>query len=228
MKFKSQVYTQASGSIGGIVYSHNRGGMYTRGRSIPTNPNTTRQALARAAMNAAVQAWNALTDAQRAGWDNYAQNTPVTNKLGDSIILSGQNQFIRSNAYRIRAGATQVATAPTVYNTGEPPTEITDISFATPTVNVDFELAVATSDDGDVALQLGFSLNAGRTYYGGPYQFGTLTAVPTATSGAAAATANEGDFTVPIVIGARIPIRLVMLYDDGRVSQPFTKVQVIT
>ena len=43
MKFTSQVYTQASGSVGGLTYSHNRSGMYTRARSTPTDPASTLQ-----------------------------------------------------------------------------------------------------------------------------------------------------------------------------------------
>lgn len=227
MKFKSQVFTQASGSIGGQTFSHNRGGMYTRARAIPTNPNSPRQALARAALTASVMQWNSLTDAQRAGWDNYAQNTPVTNVLGDQIILSGQQQFVRSNSYRIRAGLAVVSAAPVIFNTGEAWTSISSAVFVDPDLTVSGVMSTAASDDGDVAGQLGFSLNAGRTYYGGPYQFGATNALAAA-SNAPSVVISTSDVDVPIVIGNRIPIRVRNLYDDGRVSAEFRDVVTIT
>lgn len=227
MKFKSQVYTAVSGSIGGITYSHNAGGMYTRARAIPTNPNTPRQMSARAAMNAVVQAWNSvLTAAQRTGWANYAQNTPVTNPLGDQIILSGQQQYLRSNAYRVRAGLSPVNDAPTIFNTGEPITAMGAPTFVDPTLTVQCLFGTPTSDDGNILFQLGFSLNAGQTFYAGPYQFGNATAVAAAASFQAATVANT-DVTVPIVIGNRITMRARVAYDDGRLSEPFRDVQTV-
>lgn len=221
MKFKSQVYTQASGSIGGITYSHNAGGMYTRARAIPTNPNTPRQVSARAAMNSVVQAWNSvLTAAQRTGWANYAQNTPVTNALGDQILLSGQQQYIRTNAYRVRAFLPRVDTAPVIFNTGEPVTSIISGIFVDPTLTLTGGMSTAASDDGDTLVQLGFSLNAGQTFYKGPYQFGAATALAAAAV-LVTPTVDTTDVTVPIVIGNRITFRIRNAYDDGRLSQPF-------
>jgi len=43
MKFKSPILSQASGSIAGITFSHNRGGMYVRARAVPTNPGSPQQ-----------------------------------------------------------------------------------------------------------------------------------------------------------------------------------------
>ncbi|KKM06452.1 hypothetical protein LCGC14_1743870, partial [marine sediment metagenome] len=47
MLFKSGLITQGSGSIGGLTASHNRGGMYFRARTIPTNPATSFQTVVR-------------------------------------------------------------------------------------------------------------------------------------------------------------------------------------
>lgn len=113
MKFKSEVLTQASGSIGGTTYAHNRGGLYRRARSIPTNPNSTKQQAARAAFASASQAWAALTTGQRDAWAAYAQATPLTNVFGDEQILSGQQMYVRNTAFALRCGLAALTDAPT-------------------------------------------------------------------------------------------------------------------
>ncbi|KKL73251.1 hypothetical protein LCGC14_2076760, partial [marine sediment metagenome] len=52
-----------SGSIGGTVYSRNRGGAYIRNRAIPVDPNTSFQINVRAILAAQSQNWADLTDA---------------------------------------------------------------------------------------------------------------------------------------------------------------------
>lgn len=116
MKFRSQVYTAVSGSIGGLTYSHNKGGMYTRGRATPTNPNTAAQQDARMAMSTLSTAWrDSLTAAQRIAWEAYAVNTPVADAFGEPLVLSGQQMYIRCNAPRVRAALARVDDGPTVF-----------------------------------------------------------------------------------------------------------------
>lgn len=113
MKFTSALVTAASGSIGGMTASRNRGGSYLRGRVIPVNPNTERQGIARANMASAVHAWtNTLTDANRQAWISYAQATPTTDVLGNSLVLSGQQMFIKSALPRLVADLAIVEAGP--------------------------------------------------------------------------------------------------------------------
>ncbi|GAH29138.1 unnamed protein product, partial [marine sediment metagenome] len=95
MKFKSALLTQASGSIGGITFSHNAGGMYTRARATPTKQEQGHQAFARTRMIAAVCAWNLVSEVERYYWKWYGENTDWTNSLGATIKLTGRAHFIR-------------------------------------------------------------------------------------------------------------------------------------
>lgn len=84
-----------SGSIGGTVFSHNKGGAYVRNRSIPTNPDTASQQNVRAILSAQSQSWSDRTAAERAAWEQWASQNPITNALGDSILMSGHQSYIK-------------------------------------------------------------------------------------------------------------------------------------
>ncbi len=103
-----------SGSIGGTVYSRNRGGAYIRNRAIPVDPNTTAQQNARAILSNQSQAWQGLTDSQRAAWSNWAKQNPVTNTLGNSILLSGHQAYVQLNARLDLDDQTQISLPPIV------------------------------------------------------------------------------------------------------------------
>ena len=109
MLFKSALITQASGSIGGMTASRNKGGAYFRARALPTNPNTPEQQAVRGYLGTLANLWtNVLTPANRVLWDFYAFNVPVINAVGDSIQLTGQQMYIRANVPRLQAGLPRV------------------------------------------------------------------------------------------------------------------------
>lgn len=94
----SAILSAASGSMGGLVFSHNKGGMYTRKRVTPTNPRTTLQTAIRSGFKTTSSLWaNALTSAQRAGWIAFALANPVPNRLGAPCIITGLQMFMRFN-----------------------------------------------------------------------------------------------------------------------------------
>ena len=103
---------QLSGSVGGVVASHNKGGAYLRNRTVPTNPNSARQLTARMALASASQAWAVLTQVQRDGWNAYAAATPLVNRLGESITVSGFNMYIRTNSFLASSGESAIDDAP--------------------------------------------------------------------------------------------------------------------
>lgn len=83
MKFKGTIGADLSGSLGGIVASHNRGGTYFRFRSTPVNPRSARQVLVRTIIQQLSDAYaNILTQAQRDAWDNWADQTPGFTGIG--------------------------------------------------------------------------------------------------------------------------------------------------
>jgi hypothetical protein len=240
MKFKSQVYTQASGSIGGITYSRNKGGMYTRARSTPTNPNTLRQQIARAAMGGMVNMWNTITEANRETWRLYAANTPVLDKLGEMINLSGQQMFNRTNSfidmmlyYLVAIGGgpslAPLNDGPTTYNTGEPV-----LLSENPTVDagafaMTFAIAAPASDAGVAFLFVGRPQNPGVKFYKGPYQVAAFDAFAATDVGGAFAAADVTDPEnwaseyIPAV-GQFLPVKIRNLFADGRLSQSYEEI----
>ena len=108
-----------SGSVGYTTHARNRAGAYTRNRTKPVNPNSTRQTTVRSGFAAAVDAWtNTLTDTQRAEWNLYAANVPWLNKAGQSMRMTGQNAFIRFYSFYQSCGLVPTSlTAPIIFDT---------------------------------------------------------------------------------------------------------------
>ena len=232
-----------SGSIGGLTASHNKGGQYLRRRSVPTNPNTLRQQLVRSILGGLVNTWSDdLTDAERQAWRDYAQNTPVTDSLGQSMTLSGLNMFVRSNSALAQVVANPglgvslpvLEAAPVVFNTGEPVLAVTEFSavFTTPPGTITFggDLAGPAPVGGSVVLFVAPPQTPGTRYYKGPYQLAAVVGGLTATDTDFTASIDLSDDppawvsdSVPIAAwdGLNVPVRLVVLYVDGRVSQQF-------
>lgn len=234
MKFKSPVYSQVSGSVGGLTYAHAASTMYARARSLPTNPNTTRQVGIRGAVTALSARWNqVLTQAERDGWIAYANASPVTNKLGDPLTLSGQQMYIRCNAVRAQITAwtadftvpvvqALVDTAPSTPGQAVGISSIAAFGVTAGVVGFSANLAAPMDDDGDVVLQAGSLVSGGRAYYRGPYQLAAAGAVAAAATSAvltpdtadpevwwAGVTPAAGDF---------LAWRARILYDDGRIG----------
>jgi hypothetical protein len=90
-----------SGTMGGVVASHNRNGQYFRRWTKPTDPQSATQLRMRDAMGRAVLGWKALTVAQQATWDSYAAGTPWTNKLGEVTYLTGFHMYVRSCSFLV-------------------------------------------------------------------------------------------------------------------------------
>lgn len=228
MKFTSQIVTGASGSIGGTTFSRNRFGMYQRAKGTPVNPNTSRQNVVRADFANAVQSWTLLTEAQRQGWVEYAQNTPTTDALGQSITLTGQQMYVRQFTLRSSFGAPPVTVAPVIFNRGETVSDITAAGMIDDDLVMTFALSQQASADGELALYVGRPQNASRRFYKGPYQLAAFASF----SGAATTvnmtrdTTDEAAWfsqTVP-AIGMHLPVRTRIAYADGRVSTSFRSI----
>lgn len=240
MKIAGGLMGAASGSLAGVTASHNRGGQYLRNRTIPVNPNTARQQVTRSAFGGLVQAWsNELTDVQRAGWREYAANVPVTDTLGNTITLTGQQWFVANNTPRLQADALtgsaldRIDDAPIIFNTGESVLvlEVFTATAGTPeTILLSGLLGGTTGEAGDVLIYIGAPQNPGRQFFKGPYQLAAVSPIA----------ADENNFTtgeldsetdwfssvLPQVatIGSRYPLRVRIAYDDGRLSQVYEEI----
>lgn len=175
MIFKSPVYSQASGSIGGITYSRNRGGMYTRARAIPTNPGTSQQTEVRAALASLTQRWiEVLTPAQRQYWEDYAANVTVPNALGEQIHLTGLQHYIRSGVPRLQVGVALADDGPSVYNLGN----FTPIGTVTADASAQ-EVSIPFTNTDDWAIEptarliayVSRPVNPTVNFWNGPYRF---------------------------------------------------------
>lgn len=209
---------QRSGSIGGTVWSHNKGGVYIRNRSIPVNPNTDRQAAVRVAVRNLSIFWDTeLSQAQRDAWDVYAANVDWMNRLGQSINLTGLNHFIRTNTQNVISGIPRIDTAPGIFDIGD-----AEDALACTASEGTQDLTINGNPAGPWLVEalgwqfyyMGIPQNASRKFFGGPYRF--VTAVP-----------GAGPPPFPIVIaapwpfveGQRIWLRSRIIRGDGRLSE---------
>lgn len=115
MKYIGLLSSAASGKMGGIVASHNRGGQYFRKHSIPTQPRTAAQKLVRNQLQAFSAAFKSLTAAQVQGWNSLALTVTLKSKLGTTYHPTGQQLFVSCNKHLANVGiTTQLSNAPSI------------------------------------------------------------------------------------------------------------------
>jgi hypothetical protein len=173
MKFRSTLLADARGSMGGITASRNKGGSYLRARVKPTNPNSEAQQEVRQAFALAVAAWSALTNDQRNGWNAYADQTPVTDSLGEQVKHSGRAWYVAQAAFLTRVGQNTREEAPATPGLGalgEPTglqiSEEDGISAA---------FTSAAPNAPSILVAIGPPVSPGVLDYHGPYTFAAVT-----------------------------------------------------
>ena len=157
----------ARGKLGGLVFSRNGGGDIIRRYVKPVNPGSVAQLEIRNRLTGLIQAWRALTDAQRLAWNAVKNNFTSKNKVGDTIFLSGQQLFTKFNSNLLAAGEAIVTTPP--INSNEAAITLTELVAAAAdfTLSIDVAAVPVTSavivraTDG---LSPGIS-NAGRSKF---------------------------------------------------------------
>src|SRR3990172_7670510 len=102
----------ASGSIGGVVFSRNRFGPYIRRRATPVTSTSVYALNAKNLFSTASAAWRALTSPQRLAWETWGQTNPVTDSLGQKQVLTGQQAYVQINGRLLTDGAAQVSVPP--------------------------------------------------------------------------------------------------------------------
>lgn len=214
------VFTQISGSLGGITGSHNRGGQYLRARTVPTDPGTLQQTALRNIFGSLANAWQTvLTAAQRAAWDTYAGNVPVVGPLGDPLVLTGQQMYIRNNTPIVQAGLTRVDDGPVEMALADLSPVSIAIAGGASTISVTFSEDDQWVDEDDAALIVLASREQSPAinFFKGPYRLagkidGSSGVPPTSpsnvTSKFAYTSGNKGFVQARCVLA------------DGRVSSP--------
>jgi len=101
--------TDASGKLGGQVFSKNRGGSYVRTKVTPVNPQTTAQMTIRGIFASISSAWSSLLESQRATFNGFVNDYARTDIFGDLRNPSGKNLFQRLNQNLSISGQAQIA-----------------------------------------------------------------------------------------------------------------------
>lgn len=220
---------QMSGSLAGNTFARNKSGNYVRARTVPVNPQSSRQTTVRNNLSFLTEEWNdTLTAAQRTAWAAYAAAVDWVNRLGETVNLSGFNMFVRSGMVALQAGESYVAAGPTELSLPE-----TDSLFSVAisaasgiTVTFDDTLSWADEDTGHMLLYIGTPQNASRTFFRGPWRHhadidGNSTTPPTSPDGPTAVTC----FT--LTEGQRVWVKARIIREDGRCSNEFTADSVL-
>lgn len=220
MKYVSALLTAASGKVRGLVASHNKGGTYFRGKTIPTNPSSTGQVASRNRVSSLVARFRlTLTAVQKAGWATFAANVNVIDRLGNSVLLTSTNWYIKANTIRMQGSFAIVDAPPTTF-------ALSTLSPLTATVTASSTNMVmgwsAVDDWQGNTSTAGVNIYASRpqnstiNYFTGPYQF----------AGNIRSTAGSGTalIALPFVagpVGTKIFYRAVATAVDGRPSSVF-------
>lgn len=234
MKFKSATITQGSGSLAGMTFSHNRGGLYIRSRAVPVNTATTRRTAIKAAFSTVVAAWTGtLTALQRGDWETYAAATPVPDAFGDPQTLTGQAMFIRNNVPRIQAALALADDAPATPGLGPAPNKFTvaEIAVGGADFQITGNLSAGALDDGDVLIYAGVNVGVGVNYYDKGYQFvGAIgvTSTDTTFDNASVGYPPLGASNRSPVEASRLPLRARLASDDGRLSGEYLEIVDVT
>ena len=102
--------TDASGKLGGQVFSKNRGGTYVRTKVTPSNPQTTAQMTVRGIFASISSAWSSLTESDRLSFNNLVDAYATTDIFGDLRNPSGKALFQRLNQNLEISGQAQITT----------------------------------------------------------------------------------------------------------------------
>lgn len=100
--------TDASGKLGGQVFSKNRGGSYVRTKVTPTNPQTTAQMTVRGIFASISSLWSSITEASRLSFNNLVGDYGTTDIFGDLHNPSGKALFQRLNQNLEISGQAQI------------------------------------------------------------------------------------------------------------------------
>lgn len=106
------IISEIRNKIAATVYSKNGSGAIIRNRVTPINRRSTLQTNQRQLLASLASAWRGLTQAQRDGWNGASPNFPQTDSLGQTVTLTGEQLYVRSNANLVLIGQAQIVNAP--------------------------------------------------------------------------------------------------------------------
>ncbi len=160
------------GSVGGTTFARNHYGNYCRNRTKPYNPNSPDQLRARAAVAMLSTYWrDTMSAAQRSAWNAYAAGTNWLNSLGQTIKLTGQAHFVRSQTIRLLVGDSVNPVAPTTPGIPDQATAWTpSADISDNEISIDFTFPVTVNSQ-DYAFFVSQPTSVGRSFFAGPWRF---------------------------------------------------------
>lgn len=222
MKYRSTLMADLRGSMGGVTASRNKGGGYLRARVKPTNPSSEAQQEVRQAFAIAIAAWSTLTTTQRNAWNAYAQQTPVTDSLGEQITHTGRSWYVAQAAFARRLAQPAAENAPLTPGLGalgEP----SGVSLSVAD-GISFNFAASTPGGPSILVAMGPPISEGVVDYHGPY---TFLAATDAASEATDVAVTPGRWGTP-TLGERRPLRFTAYDpDDGRMYNTYTTIVTV-
>lgn len=157
--------TAIVGSHAGNTFSKNKGGAYMKQKVAGVQPRSELQLARRVVIGQlSIYYSNTLTDAQRTSWAVFASTYPTTNRVGNTINLSGQQMFCKLNSQLIDSGTGISATPPVSTAVGTPTSlTITAVSGSVGPITMVNTVASPTGSD-EVWAWLSPPLSPGQSY----------------------------------------------------------------
>jgi len=215
--------TDIRGSIAGNTFSRGRSGLIARARTVPVNPRSSSQSKSRAKFASLNELWHSgLSTSQQTAWTTYANAVAAKNRLGESIHLTGQLHFVRSNQSRMTAGLPLITDGPTILALPEAdPSIIITTSSSTQKVTITFDanLPWVSENNAGLIISQGIPQPRTRNYYTHPWHYAAI--IP---GSAGTPPTPPFEFTSHYVIGGcqRLWFSLSIIRADGRATNPFT------
>lgn len=98
------VVNQLRGKLNGSVFNKGRNSFTLQKKQQPPVGSRGNQSPIRARYSTIQRHWATLTVAQQNAWATCATNNPTTDRFGNPTVLSGYNQFIKANLFRLSVG----------------------------------------------------------------------------------------------------------------------------
>jgi len=106
------IISEIRNKIAATVYSKNASGAIIRNRVTPINRRSDGQTAQRQTLASLASGWRGLTQAQRDGWNSATANFPQSDSLGQTVILTGEQLYVRCNANLTLIGQSLITAAP--------------------------------------------------------------------------------------------------------------------
>lgn len=105
--------TNLTGSVGGWTFQRNRAGAIVRNKPRGPIAPTPSQTAQQAQFFSLIQAFQALSVADKLAWNAFAIANPKVNRFGITKVLTGQNWYTSINDSRDRLALARLSTPPT-------------------------------------------------------------------------------------------------------------------